>query len=332
MFRNTNIGILVRKVVRFYAFNWRSLDYFLFLCKVKTNKKMNKFTKAIAAIMLMMVFAVGCNKKPVEPQKQIPVGAVDGLFSVSENKQVYFSHGNLQYQPSTNTWQFANDQYDFLDRNEYVEINENYSDWIDAFAWGTSGINHGAVCYQPWSNSENDVDYYVYGDSIANLYDHTGQADWGYNPIQNGGNQVDLWRTLTKDEWEYVFDKRDTPSGARFAYAVVNGVMGTVLFPDDWDASVYTFDQVNVKRVFSASITNVISETDWHALHYQYGLVFLPNYYRAGLYWSSSCNNTSDEYGMNCAYSVANAAGTIVVGVSDFRHQKAFVRLVRDAE
>jgi hypothetical protein len=108
--------------------------------------------------------------------------------------------------------------------------------------------------------------------------------------------------------------------------------MGTVLFPDDWDASVYTFDQVNVKRVFSASITNVISETDWHALHYQYGLVFLPNYYRAGLYWSSSCNNTSDEYGMNCAYSVANAAGTIVVGVSDFRHQKAFVRLVKDVE
>ena len=279
-----------------------------------------------------MVVAISCNKKPEEPQKQVPLGAVDGLFSVSENKQVYFSQGNLQYQPSTNIWQFANDQYDFLDRNEYIEIDENYNDWIDAFAWGTSGNNHGAVCYQPWSNSENDVDYYAYGDSTANLYDHTGRADWGYNRIRNGGNQTGQWRTLTKDEWEYVFNKRDTPSGARFAHAVVNGVLGTVLFPDDWDAGVYLFTQVNEKHVLGALVTNVISEADWHALHYQCGLVFLPNYYRAGSYWSSSYNDKNDDYGIDCAYSVTNAAGTIMVGVRGFRHQKEFVRLVRDVE
>lgn len=292
---------------------------------------MNRTLKAIAAMMLIMVFAVGCGKQPVEPQKQAPEGAVDGLFSISENKQVYFSQGNLQYQPSSNTWQFARNQYDIIERNDYLQIDENYDGWIDAFAWGTSGIDHGAECYQPWATILDDSSYFAYGDAACNLYDKTGQADWGYNAIQNGGNRVGQWRTLSKEEWEYVFDKRVTSSGARFAYAVVNGVLGTVLFPDDWDASVYTFDQVNVKRVFSTSITNVISETDWHALHYQCGLVFLPNYQRAGLYWSSSCNNTYDEYGMNCAYSLANAAGTIVVGVSDFRHQKEFVRLVRNA-
>ena len=292
---------------------------------------MNRTLKAMAALMLMMVFAVGCGKQPVEPQKHAPEGAVDGLFSISENKQVYFSQGNLQYQPSSNTWQFARNQYDIIERNDYLQIDENYDGWIDAFAWGTSGIDHGAECYQPWATILDDSSYFAYGDAACNLYDKTGQADWGYNAIQNGGNRVGQWRTLSKEEWEYVFDKRVTSSGARFAYAVVNGVLGTVLFPDDWDASVYTFDQVNVKRVFSASITNVISETDWHALHYQCGLVFLPNYQRAGLYWSSSCNNTYDEYGMNCAYSLANAAGTIVVGVNDFRHQKEFVRLVRNA-
>ena len=37
MFRNTNIGILVRKVVRFYAFNWRSLDYFCFFKLILVN-------------------------------------------------------------------------------------------------------------------------------------------------------------------------------------------------------------------------------------------------------------------------------------------------------
>ena len=211
-------------------------------------------------------------------------------------------------------------------------MDEFFDGWIDAFGWGTSGIDHGAECYQPWATILDDSSYFAYGDATCNLYDRTGQADWGYNAIQNGENQSGQWRTLSKEEWEYVFDKRVTSSGARFAHAVVNGVLGTVLFPDDWDASVYTFTQVNAKHVFGASTTNVISETDWHALHYQCGLVFLPNYQRAGLYWSSSCNNTYDEYGLNCAYSVANAAGTIVVGVNDFRHQKEFVRLVRNAE
>ena len=293
---------------------------------------MNRALKATAAIMLMMVFAVGCGKQFVEPQKQAPEGAVDGLYSVSENKQVYFSQGNLQYQPSSNTWQFAWNQYDFVDRNDYVAIDENYDEWIDAFAWGTSGVNHGAECYQPWSNSENDFDYFAYGDSVANLYDHTGQADWGCNPIRNGGNQANQWRTLTKDEWEFVFDKRTTSSGARFVHAVVNGVLGIVLFPDDWDPSAYLFTQINKKQVLGTLDTNVISESDWHALHYQCGLVFLPAYYRAGSYWSSSYYDKDDEHGIDYAYDVSDAAGSIFVGVCDHRHNKNFVRLVQDAQ
>lgn len=34
---------------------------------------------------------------------EAPTGATNGLFSVSNTKQVYFSKGNLQYQASTNT-------------------------------------------------------------------------------------------------------------------------------------------------------------------------------------------------------------------------------------
>ena len=41
------------------------------------------------------------------PASSAPIGAIDGLFSVSADKQVYFSQGNLQYQPSTATWRFA---------------------------------------------------------------------------------------------------------------------------------------------------------------------------------------------------------------------------------
>ena len=38
MFRNTNFGVLMRKVGGFYGFNWRSLDYFCFFAKSKPTK------------------------------------------------------------------------------------------------------------------------------------------------------------------------------------------------------------------------------------------------------------------------------------------------------
>ena len=41
-----------------------------------------------------------------------PTGAINGLFSVSDSKQVYFSKGNLQFVGTS--WQFATNQYDIL--------------------------------------------------------------------------------------------------------------------------------------------------------------------------------------------------------------------------
>lgn len=37
-------------------------------------------------------------------------GKLPGLFSISPTQQVQFSQGNLQYQASTNTWRFAENQ------------------------------------------------------------------------------------------------------------------------------------------------------------------------------------------------------------------------------
>ena len=133
-----------------------------------------------------------------------PMGAINGLFTINaDGNQVYFSQGNLQYQASTNTWKFAENQYDYIgDANS--NISSTYSGWIDLFGWGTSGYNHGANCYQPWSTSTSNSDYYAYGYWQYNLYDETGQADWGFNAINNGGNTNGIWRTLTWDEGNYV--------------------------------------------------------------------------------------------------------------------------------
>ena len=206
--------------------------------------------------------------------QSISQGAVSGhAFTVNaDGDQVLFSQGNLQYIGSASTpyWKFADNQWDYLGNNGQGSTNTNVD--RDLFGWGTSGYNHGAVCYQPWSTSQTNSDYYAYGSSSYNLFDQTGQADWGYNAISNGGNTENCgWRTLTKDEWVYLFNTRSTPSGIRYAEARVRGVNGVILLPDDWSSSYYTLYKPNQSTSFSS---NRIYE-EWNRLE-QHGAVFLP--------------------------------------------------------
>ena len=233
--------------------------------------------------------------EPPTPSTEAPEGAINGLFTINENgDQVYFSQGNLQYQATTNTWRFAEHQWDYVGSEVVWEgnpggtvignsnhlISELYDGWIDLFGWGTSGYNHGAVCYQPWSTSNNSHDYYAYGQSYYNLYDQTGQADWGYNAISNGGNLSHQWRTLTIDEWEYMLFIRSPLSGVRFAKAIVNGVNGVVLLPDNWSTAIHVLNDVNVRE--AQFIANEITIDEWNIME-SHGAVFLS---AAGWRWT----------------------------------------------
>lgn len=231
---------------------------------------------------------------------RVPTGAIKGFFSVSASQQVYFSQGNLQYQAGTNTWKFADNQYDYVGSTN-SNISSTYSGWIDLFGWGTSGYNHGANCYQPWSTSTSCSDYYAYDNYQYNLYDQTGQADWGYNPISNGGNTANQWRTLTQPEWAYVFNTRTTTSGIRYAKANVNNVNGVILLPDDWSTGIYSLSNTNSSGASFSS--NTLTASQWSTLE-QAGAVFLPAAgYRNGTsvysvgsignYWSASYSSSS---------------------------------------
>ena len=232
----------------------------------------------------------------------VPTGAIKGLFSVSATQQVFFSQGNLQYIGSASTpyWKFADHQWDALGTTTGQNSNNQNVD-RDLFGWGTSGYNHGAVCYQPWSTSQTNSDYYAYGSATYNLYDQTGKAEWGYNAISNGGNQTNQWRTLTSAEWGYVFNTRSTASGIRYAKAKVNDVNGMILLPDDWSASYYTLSNTNTSSASFSS--NTITASQWSTLE-QHGAVFLPaagirygtlfDYLGIkGRYWSASYGNSS---------------------------------------
>ena len=233
----------------------------------------------------------------------IPEGAINGLFSISATEQVYFSKGNLQYKGFAITpyWKFADHQWDYFGDSGQHSYMQNVD--RDLFGWGTSGYNHGAICYQPWSINLNSNSYDAYGNPNYNLYDQTGIADWGYNAISNGGNTENTWRTLTKDEWLYVFNQRNTASSFRYALAKVNNVQGVILLPDDWSTSYYSLTNYNSGT--SGYTSNVITADQWATLE-QHGAVFLPaagfrhnsvtgdGYY--GYYWSSSHYDSTHAY------------------------------------
>ena len=227
----------------------------------------------------------------------LPQGIINGEFSVSDTQRVYFSKGNLQYKPSNGTWRFPNNQYDYIGEAN-SNISPSYDGWIDLFGWGTSGWNSGNTYYHPWdSNTSCDECYGPPGN--YNLTGNYANSDWGsYNAISNGGNASHTWRTLTKDEWEYVFFLRSTASGIRYARAIVNGVNGMILLPDNWNSSYYSLNNTNQSG--SNFSSNVISSTTWDYSFEAHGAVFLPaagnrtgtllygSVGNSGSYWSST--------------------------------------------
>lgn len=201
------------------------------------------------------------------------VGSLTGKFSVSSSKQVAFSQGNLQYQASTNTWRFAENQTDYIG-SDNKNISATYDGWIDLLGWGTSGYDNTAndplsINYQPWATSTMDLNKiktdstqncdmlpitgdcvwdYTYMDGSNNTYGYgpsynmtdrnltrtSANYDWGvYNAISNGGNKASMWRTLTSSEWYYLFNTR-TNAQYLWSQGTVNGTYGVIILPDNF--------------------------------------------------------------------------------------------------
>ena len=231
---------------------------------------------------------------PDEQYAPWPNAASPGLFSVSENRQVRFSQGNLQYYPDDNIWRFAEHQWDFVGgmgwdyylgdidcgtvyangmKCDNTKTYKYYPGWVDLFGWGTSGWNNGNIHYRPYDFAAHVYECTSYGPlGNFNLTGDYAQADWGiYNTISNGGSRQ--WRTPTADEFLYLLTERITPSGIRFANAVVAGVRGLVVLPDDWNESTYYLKGTNEQGPYTA---NVITGGEWLDVLDPAGAVFLP--------------------------------------------------------
>ncbi len=237
-------------------------------------------------------------------------GTLSGLFSVSVSKQVHFSQGNLQYQASSNTWRFAEHQHDCIGyANE--NMSPNYSGWIDLFVWGTGER-----------------------DPTLMLANYGTFKDWGVNAISNGGNQPYMWRTLSKDEFDYLLNTRPD-AAAKWGTGYVNSTPGLILLPDDWILPEgYTFN-AGCSNFANDWSLNVYTPLQWNVMEAG-GAVFLPAagntnvshpqvfYYRQrGRYWLSSPSSFGH------AFSLVIRGNDVNVSAS-FRGVGISVRLVRD--
>ena len=272
-------------------------------------------------------------------------GASNALYSVAPGKQVRFSRGNLRYNPALNVWGFAENQYDFVGKdNKY--ISETYNNWIDLFGWGTSGWESGAVTYQPWASDEVDTHYWVGGYYANGLFGETEQADWGvYNAIANGGNLAGLWRTMRIGEWEYLLDSNDVRKGKWGFAKIGSDTYGMVILPDEWKLPQgVSFTPSDGTR--DNSPLNTYSYDEWATME-SGGAIFLPaasirsgttvsddfegnhrgSYWSASYYYTLECYTlTFDNYYLN----EGEGNVTMRTNIKRPRHIGCSVRLVQD--
>ncbi len=286
--------------------------------------------------------------------------AINGKFSVSSTKQVYFSKGNLQYTKSTGTWSFMDHQYSTVETNGYINNDYSNRDVVSLFGWGTSGWNNGNTYYLPYSTGKasSGDNGYGYGptDGSAYTYSLTGtyaNADWGHNAISNGGNTADTWRVLTKEEWEWLLGPDSSPNpgtncrissmvngtqNARFAKAYLFGTThGIIIFPDSYThpGGVTAPTGINLEG-YNNWNANQYTATDWAKMEAA-GCVFLPaaglresstihDVNSKGYYWSSSAYSSTSY-----AYNLYFESGIMITAKYDNRYNGCSVRLVRDA-
>lgn len=283
---------------------------------------------------------------------------IPGTFSVSADKKVFFSKGNLQYTRattdddwSTGVWSFMTNQYDVI---ETENVSDNYAEQtaVSLFGWATSGYNlrnlQNNYYYKPFQTTKSDN----YGPSGENsITGDNALGDWGiYNSSKiTNGEGYNTWRVLTLEEWNYVFNTRNASTingvtNARYVKAKVGDVYGIILFPDNYSHPDNVALPVGINENYANHWTNqtstknnIYGTSDWEEMESN-GAVFLPasgsrsgstlsNYNTNCYYWSSNHYSTKYAYRI---YVSATSVTTSGASAYSARSTGLSVRLVRE--
>jgi hypothetical protein len=327
---------------------------------------------------------------PDPPAAEYAVKTSDGTltqFSVSANKKVYFSRGNLKADFTSGGyaqgWSFHDTQFGEVagptmnldnPNNKYYYVHEqsdsntnnpaapngiifiNHQDYGDRFTWGY--FSSMTLATTEYVHSEEDLSKTA---AVA--------KDWGCVFTENspeGGN----WRTLSANEWIYLFNGSSTVRGdkrflrVRIRNFYINPIdpswneecWGVFVFPDNYQGSnltgTYSFNSNTLKQI---DYSNANDNADV-AQMLNDGAVFLPcvgyryddryydyAYYRLcipdlgtgiGYYWSSTHIDGTTNYAKALKFVVLGYGSHSTTGVSIVdlpRNYGYCVRLVWDA-
>lgn len=334
------------------------VDVYVFTGGYTTNSTMNRtiglYTRSVSRtnpILKNNIYAVSFISDNLITENIDPYpypGLGTGEFTVAKNgnivKKVRISLGNLQYQASTGLWRFAENQWDYRGNNagNTTETNrDSQSDWIDLFGYGTSGKGNPSYAPTLYQNSGQ------YGPNSGD--DISGTVyDWGTNEISNGGNQPNKWRTLTREEWQYLTDANNSRSNLRHGKQgfvrlyLSNGsfVRGMMFVPDNYPYTDHTL-------TWSYNERKDITWNDWSNYFSKRGCIFIPSAgqryglsvtfgenstEQCGYYWSSSSNGSNYAYMYKMKYYASTESADQVQCQSFERKYGLSVRLVRDVD
>ena len=202
-------------------------------------------------------------------KKNRPAGALEGEFSVSASKKVYFSRGNLYW--DGDSFEFETNQYD------------SQSSWnpshVSHFFWSKEAALAYAESYDKSKAAEGDVFF-------TNSTEETPKADFIVNDVAG------QFRALSADEWDYLLNQRANASNLNKPHVNIIGKGDClVLAPDNWDTDI-------------SPIQASYSEDAWGFVESK-GFVCLPatgNRLDTSIsgntdtYWSSSSISSIDAY------------------------------------
>ena len=257
---------------------------------------------------------------------KIPVGALSGKFSVSADRKVYFSQGNLWL----GNWIFDRT----METDYYFEDHQWQHQPLRDSTWVTSHKNHFF-----WSKQQENTLLEFFPDPephastedviFTNETETTPRKNFGV--IINGKRRAGLWRTLSAAEWKYLLEERPMTyykprytnhwNGVKIEDHIYHGVF---IYPDDYngdevEARRYTWKEINDAGIAFLPIAGVRERTK---------ITKMPGSpYHVGWYWSSSPDSENER----------NACSVFIDGIvnpkydnSTYRGTGISIRLVRD--
>ena len=243
------------------------------------------------------------------------IGALKGKFSIGNNKQVYFSKGNLWYSPAgSGTFQLEENQWD----------KQAGSSW-----------NPNHVCHFFWSKSPwvTYVEAYFEGEgtSADDVYFTNNTINTPNENLYVNG-QRGIWRCLSHEEFQCILDRDLWNDGTKsYAAGAYSGVKGYVFFPDDWDK------EASYANGITYGVTDFAANTITDDM-FAHGAVFLPYAGSRDQYGNINNNDDSDisanyhfsdSYGKDLAYYLTFNGASIAIYAS-VRSGGYTVRMVTD--